>query len=134
MIIIRMIYLHIWIFYSIELCSGYSRQILGNLCHLSLDRDSNVVNQMTVSTYSKRFIWLYYNNTLSYVCTWHKKMTKPHRLAYEGALFSLGDIFLLAQSYLLLRGESGVLLVAEDICTFTSKKHVTNGWIVICMM
>ena len=54
-------------------------------------------------------------------------MTKPHRLAYEGALFSLGDIFLLAQSYLLLRGESGVLLVAEDICTFTSKKHVTNG-------
>ena len=99
-------------------------KFLGNSSIIFLATDSNIVKEMAVVTYGMRFRSL--NNTLIHVGTWDKKITKPHRREQEGALFTLVDLFLLAQSYVLLRGDSGYSWMAGELCGIP-KEHLING-------
>ena len=97
---------------------------LGNSSLIFLATDSNEVKEMAVTTYGMRFRSL--NNTLIHVGTWDKKMKKPHRQEQEGALYALVDLFILAQSYVLLRGDSGYSWLAGELCGLP-KDHIING-------
>ena len=97
---------------------------LGNSSLIFLATDSNEVKEMAVATYGMRFRSL--NNTLIHVGTWDKKIRKPHRQEQEGALYALVDMFILAQSYVLLRGDSGYSWLAGKLCGIP-KDHIING-------
>ena len=99
-------------------------KFLGNSSIIFLATDSNIVKEMAVVTYGMRFRSL--NNTLIHVGTWDKTTTKPHRQEQEGALYTLVDLFLLAQSYVLLGGDSGYSWMAGELCGIP-KEHLING-------
>ena len=110
---------HVW--KSVLQCAvSIANKFLGNDSLLFLATDSNVVKEVAVSTYGMRFRSL--NNYLAHV---DRKIKLPSRQE-EGALYTLVDLFLLGQSYVLVRGDSGYPWLASLLCGLP-KEHVIDG-------
>ena len=110
---------HVW--KSVLQCAvSIANKFLGNDSLLFLATDSNVVKEVAISTYGMRFRSL--NNYLAHV---DREIMLPSRQE-EGALYTLVDLFLLGQSYVLIRGDSGYPWLASLLCGLP-KEHVIDG-------
>ena len=110
---------HVW--KSVLQCAvSIANKFLGNESLLFLATDSNVVKEMAVGTYGMRFRSL--NNYLAHV---DREIMLPGRQE-EGALYTLVDLFLLGQSYVLVKGDSGYPWLASLLCGLP-KEHVIDG-------
>ena len=110
---------HIW--KTVLQCAvSTANKFLGNNSLIFLATDSNVVKEMAVSTYGMRF--RSFNNYLAHV---DKKIQSPSR-QQEGALYTLIDLFLLGESYVLVKGKSGFPWLASLLCDLP-KEHIIDG-------
>ena len=110
---------HIW--KTVLQCAvSTANKFLGNNSLIFLATDSNVVKEMAVSTYGMRF--RSFNNYLAHV---DKKIQSPSR-QQEGALYTLIDLFLLGESYVLVKGKSGYPWLASLLCGLP-KEHIIDG-------
>ena len=97
-----------------------ANKFLGNDSLIFLATDSNVVKKIAVSTYGMRF--RSFNNYLVHV---DRKIKIPSK-QQEGALYTLIDLFLLGESYVLVKGDSGYPWLASLLCGLP-KEHIIDG-------
>ena len=97
---------------------------LGNKSLIFLATDSLVVKDMAMKMFGKRFRT--FNNYLLHVGIVNINK-KPSKQEKEGALYSLVDFFLLAQSYILVRGASGYPWIAGLLCNLPNERLINSG-------
>ena len=97
---------------------------LGNKSLIFLATDSLVVKDMATKMFGKRFRT--FNNYLLHVDKMNRNKT-PSKQEKEGALYTLVDFFLLAQSYILVRGGSGYPWIAGLLCNLPNERLINSG-------
>lgn len=97
---------------------------LGNKSLIFLATDSLVVKDMATKMFGKRFKT--FDNYLLHVDKMNRNKM-PSKKEKEGALFTLVDFFLLAQSYILVRGTSGYPWVAGLLCNLPNERLINSG-------
>ena len=110
---------HIWKA-MLKCAVSTANKFLGNNSLIFLATDSNVVKKIAVSTYGMRF--RSFNNYLAHV---DRKIKLPSR-QQEGAVYTLIDLFLLGESYVLVKGDSGYPWFASLLCGLP-KEHIIDG-------
>ena len=90
-----------------------ANKFLGNNSLIYLATDSYLVKDMAITTYGMRFRSL--NNSLHHVSSMDNKKGVG-KAEKEGALLSFVDLFLLAQSYIIVMGYSGYSWMASLLC------------------
>ena len=112
---------HIW--KTVLQCAvSTANKFLGNDSLIFLATDSNVVKEMAVSTYGMRF--RSFNNFLAHVG--RDIISSSRQKEQEGALYTLIDLFLLGESYVLVKGKSGFPWLASLLCSLP-KEHIIDG-------
>lgn len=101
-----------------------ANKFLGNNSLIFLATDSDIIKEMAVSKYGLRFRTL--SNYLVHVGTMDRKR-KPIKEEEEGIIFTLVDLLLLAESYVLVRGYSGYAWVSGLLCGPLPNKHLIDS-------
>ena len=100
-----------------------SLELQGSDGLLFLATDSTLVKNRTLHMYSGRFRTL--NNTVLHLDRLEKSPHVPEAMEVEGVLSTWVDFVLLAESFALVRQDSGYAALAGDVC-FIPKKYIIN--------
>ena len=101
-----------------------ANKFLGNNSLIFLATDSDIIKKMAVSKYGMCFRTL--SNYLVNVGTMDRKR-KAIKEEEEGIIFMLVDLFLLAESYVLVRGYSGYAWVSGLLCGPLPNEHLIDS-------
>ena len=101
-----------------------ANKFFGSSSPIFLATDSNLVKDMAIRIHGTRFRTL--NNYLLHIDQINRTK-EPEHLQKEGALYTLVDLILLAQSYVQVRGLSGFAWLASLICGLPLERTISSS-------
>ena len=104
----------------------HATELLGSSALLFLATDSNLVKNKTLDTQRYRGRFRSLNNSVVHLDRLKKIPHNVKEFETEGIMTAWIDLVLLAESYSLVRGESGFPFLAQSLC-FIPRTKVING-------